>query len=90
MHAHLCGLVLQVDVSFKITTCPGQEVVLVGSHQQLGCWRMDAAVALTWTDGHVWRASVELPAECSSFEYKVSTRLAVAAQYSTFMCAHTI
>lgn len=63
---------VQLDACVQIPTRPGQEVVLVGSHQQLGSWSMDAAVPLKWTDGHVWRASIELPADCSSFEYKVS------------------
>lgn len=61
----------QVDVHIHIPTRPGQEVVLVGSHPQLGSWSMDDAVPLKWSDGHVWRTSIELPADCSSFEYKV-------------------
>jgi hypothetical protein len=63
-----------------ITTKPGQDVVLVGSHPSLGSWSMDDALPLTWTDGHVWRATIELPADCSSFEYKVRHPAPVASQ----------
>lgn len=62
---------LQVDVGVHIPTRPGQNVVLVGSLPSLGSWSVDGALPLKWTEGHVWRASIELPANCSSFEYKV-------------------
>lgn len=35
---------------------------LVGSHEALGSWQVDKAVPATWSEGHQWSASVELPA----------------------------
>jgi alpha-amylase len=61
-----------MDVGVKVATQLGQDVVLVGSHPSLGSWSMDGALPLKWTDGHVWRASVELPPDCAEVEYKVS------------------
>lgn len=69
--------VLQVDVRVHLSTQCGQSVVLVGSHPTLGSWSVDDAVPLEWTDGHIWQASFELPADCSSFEYKVGRGTAV-------------
>lgn len=56
----------------QLCTQPGEDVVLVGSHASLGSWSLDGAVPLTWTDGHFWRASIELPAGVGAIEYKVS------------------
>lgn len=62
---------LQLDVGVKVATKLGQDVVLVGSHATMGSWSIDDALLLQWTDGHVWRASVELPPDCAEVEYKV-------------------
>jgi hypothetical protein len=66
---------LQVEVCVQLCTQPGEDVVLVGSHPALGSWSVNKAVALTWTDGHFWRGSIELPlaANVGAIEYKVST-----------------
>lgn len=62
---------LQLLVAVRRQTKPGQTVVLVGSHPLLGSWSLEAALPLTWTEGHVWRASVELPADVLDLQYKV-------------------
>lgn len=67
----LCAL-LQVEVRIQTATRPGQDVVLAGSHPALGSWSLDGAARLSWTDGHIWCASLDVPADCK-FEYKVRT-----------------
>lgn len=64
-------LFLQLDVGVRVATKLGQDVVLVGSHPTMGSWSIDDALPLTWSDGHVWRASIELPRDCAEVEYKV-------------------
>jgi ribosomal protein L7Ae-like RNA K-turn-binding protein len=55
---------VQVDISFVINYCAeyGQQVVLVGSCQELGSWDTSAAVRLVWQQGDNWKAAVQLPA----------------------------
>eukprot|EP00879_Flechtneria_rotunda_P010925 GHRR01011416.1.p1 GENE.GHRR01011416.1~~GHRR01011416.1.p1 ORF type:complete len:304 (+),score=119.92 GHRR01011416.1:397-1308(+) len=65
---------IKVDVGVQLQTKPGQEVFLVGSHPCLGEWSAEAALPLTWTDGHVWQASIEVPADCIDLEYKAVLR----------------
>ncbi|KAF6265320.1 carbohydrate-binding-like protein [Scenedesmus sp. NREL 46B-D3] len=55
-------------------TQPGQSVVLVGSHPSLGDWSLDGALPMAWTDGHVWKASIELPPDSMDLEYKAVLR----------------
>ncbi len=62
---------VQLDVGVRVATKLGQDVVLVGSHPTMGSWSIDDALPLQWTDGHVWRASIELPPDCAEVEYKV-------------------
>jgi hypothetical protein len=61
----------QVEVGVQLQTKPGQNVVLVGSHPSLGSWSLDGALPMTWSEGHVWKASIELPADSMDLEYKV-------------------
>lgn len=47
----------------------GQALVLVGSAEQLGSWQLEHAPTMTWGEGDVWTASLELPAG-ANIEYK--------------------
>lgn len=47
----------------------GQELVLVGSADALGAWELARAPHMTWNDGDVWTATIELPAG-AHVEYK--------------------
>lgn len=47
----------------------GQHIVLVGSMPELGSWILADAVALTWSEGDLWHATLELPST-SVLEYK--------------------
>jgi hypothetical protein len=69
----------QVEVGVQLQTKPGQHVVLVGSHPSMGSWSLDGALPMTWTDGHVWKASIELPADSMDLEYKVRLKAVQAA-----------
>lgn len=54
-----------------LPTKPGQRVLLVGSHPSLGDWDLSRAWKLKWSDGHVWRGCLELPADIAGIEFKV-------------------
>lgn len=40
----------------------GQELLIGGSHDSLGRWNADRAIAMMWTPGDIWMAEVQLPA----------------------------
>ncbi|WIA10132.1 hypothetical protein OEZ85_010339 [Tetradesmus obliquus] len=65
---------IKVEVGVQLQTKPGQNVVLVGSHPSLGSWSVDDALPMTWSDGHVWKASIELPPDSMDLEYKAVLR----------------
>lgn len=50
---HSCPAFLQV--------CFGQQVLLVGSAEGMGGWQLESGLALTWSEGHCWSATVPLP-----------------------------
>lgn len=47
----------------------GQHICVVGGCPELGNWILADAVSLTWSDGDMWNATVELPAG-AVVEYK--------------------
>jgi regulator of replication initiation timing len=47
----------------------GQHIVLVGSMPELGSWILADGISLTWSEGDLWNATVELPST-SVLEYK--------------------
>lgn len=47
----------------------GQELVLVGSTDSLGGWELARAPHMTWNEGDLWTATIELPAG-THVEYK--------------------
>ncbi|GBF94408.1 hypothetical protein Rsub_07222 [Raphidocelis subcapitata] len=62
---------VKVEIAVKRETQPGQDVWVVGSLPALGEWSLDAALPLAWTEGHVWRATIEVdPSETAHIEYK--------------------
>lgn len=64
---------MQVEIGVQKQTRPGQWVVLVGGHPSMGSWDVSKALRMSWNEGHVWKASVELPADTMDLQYKVST-----------------
>jgi cation transport regulator ChaB len=61
---------IKVEVGVQRETKPGQRVVLVGSHPALGNWDVAKAVRMSWGNGHVWKASIDLPADTAELHYK--------------------
>lgn len=61
---------IKVEVGVQKETKPGQWVVLVGGHPALGSWDVANALPMSWSDGHVWKGSVELPADTLDLQYK--------------------
>ena len=63
-----------VVVSFeaKYETRVGQRVVITGGSNALGNWNPEHGLALTWSDGHIWKAQLTGPkgSICGS-EFKV-------------------
>eukprot|EP00746_Dinoflagellata_sp_MGD_P039699 gnl/MRDRNA2_/MRDRNA2_195863_c0_seq1.p1 gnl/MRDRNA2_/MRDRNA2_195863_c0~~gnl/MRDRNA2_/MRDRNA2_195863_c0_seq1.p1 ORF type:complete len:280 (-),score=35.83 gnl/MRDRNA2_/MRDRNA2_195863_c0_seq1:70-909(-) len=63
-------------ISFSVVchTNFGEEVRVVGNVPELGQWHPDRALTMTWSDGNVWQATVEVEfpptASGKSFEYK--------------------
>lgn len=70
---------VKVQVGIHMPTKPGQRVLLVGSHPVLGCWDVSQAFKAKWSEGHVWRACLELPANIRSIEFKAVLKSADAA-----------
>ena len=61
-YAALSGATITVDFEIHYQAVFGQDVRLLGSHHALGAWDQTRAVPLTWTEGDVWTATVDLPA----------------------------
>lgn len=76
-----CCVSLRLQVSFSIhkPTQLGEDVAVVGSHDSLGAWNLGNALPLTWTDGHHWRGSLEVPANAGRIEFKVGGHSGVSA-----------
>ncbi|KAI8476954.1 MAG: hypothetical protein J3K34DRAFT_455529 [Monoraphidium minutum] len=68
---------VKVEIAVRRETLPGQDVWVVGSAPALGGWDLGSALALEWTEGHVWRATIEVdPSEVPSIEYKAVLKCA--------------
>lgn len=50
----------RVTFCVKCETALGQEVRVVGNVAALGEWDPSSAPAMQWTDGHIWKCTVEL------------------------------
>lgn len=69
--AKASGEGVEVEIAVRCETQPGQDVWVVGSIPALGSWDLDGALALAWTEGHVWRATITVdPAAAAHIEYK--------------------
>ncbi|KAI3430697.1 hypothetical protein D9Q98_005286 [Chlorella vulgaris] len=52
---------VHVTFTLRKEVCFGQQVVLVGSAEGMGGWQLESGLALTWSEGHCWSATVPLP-----------------------------
>lgn len=53
--------VTRVAIKVPARLAYGQSIALAGSHQKLGSWDASSALALTWSDGHIWTGEVDMP-----------------------------
>lgn len=62
-----------VEVTFKVPFRVelGESIAICGDCIELGQWKLNQALQLTWTAGHVWIGQMRLPP--GSYEYKVSS-----------------
>ncbi len=51
----------------------GDRLKLVGDSLELGEWDVDRALDLSWSDGDIWKAQVELPPS-TEVRFKVHVR----------------
>jgi starch-binding domain-containing protein 1 len=60
----LVGTKVNMTCRFSVhyETKLGEDLFVIGSHEKLGAWRMEAATPMTWTEGGVWQGDVDLPA----------------------------
>eukprot|EP00887_Chlorella_sp_A99_P001045 scaffold14.g1045.t1 len=63
------GIKLPVKFEVKLKVAFGEHLRVVGSDAALGAWEPSAGAPLAWGEGHVWSATLDLPAE-ASLEYK--------------------
>lgn len=60
---------VMVKFSAHFSGVPGDKVLVCGGCRALGNWEPDAAPSLTWGEGDVWTATLEVPP--GTHEYKV-------------------
>lgn len=48
----------------------GQQLVVVGSHEELGGWDLAQGLPMKWGEGHIWQAVLPLPPG-AEVEFKV-------------------
>ena len=64
-----------VRFSVVYVTREGQNLVLLGDDDRLGGWRTPECVRMSWTEGHLWTAEVELPCDATYFyKYAIEER----------------
>jgi hypothetical protein len=63
------GGTTMVKLTTSYTAAFGEYLKVVGGPPELGAWDAGAAPALTWGEGDVWTATLELPA--GEHEFKV-------------------
>jgi hypothetical protein len=67
------GVVSQVDcevqLEVKCRLLFGQQLMVVGSSEEMGGWNLEEALVLDWNPGHLWRGVVSMHAK-SPLEYK--------------------
>lgn len=56
--------------TLAVQVAVGEDVRVVGDHQELGAWDASQGLALQWHPGNVWRGSVQLPA-ATEFMWKL-------------------
>ena len=61
----------KIDFKINYDTKMGEEIGLIGSIKELGCWNKDKLLRMHWTDGNIWETTIDFSfVEIDSFEYK--------------------
>ena len=61
----------KIDFKINYDTKMGEEIGLIGSIKELGCWNKDKLLRMHWTDGNIWETTIDFSfVEINSFEYK--------------------
>lgn len=58
-----------VKFSLNYQTSPGQNIYILGNIDQLGSWKRNV-FKLKWSEGHIWKGSLNLSRSVNTFEYK--------------------
>ena len=60
-----------IDFQINYNTKIGEEIGLIGSIKELGCWNKDKLLRMHWADGNIWKTTIDFSfIENDSFEYK--------------------
>lgn len=59
----------KVEFRVKFRTDYGNQIKIVGSAAQFGAWAIAKSPAMKWSEGDIWRVSIDLPVR-NIFEYK--------------------
>lgn len=62
----------KIDFQINYNTKIGEEIGLIGSIKELGCWNKDKLLRMHWTDGNIWETTIDFSFVDidDSFEYK--------------------
>ena len=61
----------KIDFKINYNTKMGEEIGLIGSIKEFGCWDKDKLLRMHWTDGNIWETTIDFSfIEIDSFEYK--------------------
>lgn len=63
------GKTMDLEFSIKYNASFGEGIFLTGNHPTMGNWVPENGVELMWSEGNVWRATVNF-SEMPTFEYK--------------------
>ena len=66
----------------------GQVMMLVGGHKELGNWKPENGCKMTWNDGDVWTAEVNLPSD-AQLDFKVTPLLSKGSTH-TFLTPNRV
>lgn len=58
-----------IKFTIKYQTFPGQNIYIYGGIDELGSWKRNV-FKLKWTEGHIWKGSLNLSRVVNNFEYK--------------------
>lgn len=61
---------IEANFSVQFATIFGEKMAVVGQGAALGDWDPSRALEMFWTEGNIWRCSVQIEGDCSGVAYK--------------------